>query len=511
MKRISIYIYIYIIGFSISCLNLNLLSINVNSPKVNSQNLTNKKLKPSNPTLWTHNYDDENQEVNAYVYYDSSSDFQYLIVEFPIPSGTYCIVKGCRFKYMTTATGPYNLEISYFSDDFDNESSQWWVDTTINNLPDASSPSWHTNYYHGPVYAIDDTPAVMFSCDHPYSDCIRISADTPSYGHSYFYDENGIFIDSTYEWIVDLMYEEITNLTDVTSTTGDISGNDYLDAYFMYMEEGNTYNISLNRDSGTGNLNMRLVEFEPLTLTNIKNNTEFSYPKNISYSPSISGTYILLVEPNQYNIDFAQYTIMVEDVNGGSDDNGSTGGNGRMTPAITVYIIIATLMISALVIGSLLLIKRKYFGKPKIIPESAPTPVIVGSPKSIFMSYSTLDSEYFQISKIVERLKSYPEIEEVLFWEADSSANIVEYMEETLKKCNIFILFCSEKSLQSKAVRDEWQVAFQLRKRDVMKIIPVYENEEHIPRLLLHLLNVNFTPNDFNGFIERLYKEILRI
>jgi len=65
--------------------------------------------------------------------------------------------------------------------------------------------------------------------------------------------------------------------------------------------------------------------------------------------------------------------------------------------------------------------------------------------------------------------------------------------------------------MKSKAVKDEWQVAFQLRKKDLMKIIPIYESEDYIPRLLLHILNVEFTLDNFEGFIERLYKEILRM
>lgn len=511
MKKISLRIQILIIGFSIISLNLYILNSFENYASIYSQDSVHKNLRVSSPTLWMHNYNDENEEDNAYVHYDSSLDFQYLIVEFPIPSGRYSIVKGVQFKYRCDGTGPYDLIISFFSDDFNNETAQWWADSTIYNLPYTSSPSWHTNYYHGPIYAIDDTPAIMFSSDLPRSDCVLISGDDPSLGHSYFYDENGIFIDNSYEWIVDLMYEEITNLTDITSTTGDISGTDYLDAYFIYMEAGTTYDITLNRNSGTGILNMRLVEYEPLTVTNIKNNTGLSYPKNISFRPSITGNYVLLIEPNQHSIDFAQYTIMVEDLNGGSDDNGSTGGSGRMLPIEIVYLIIATLVISALVIGGIILIKRKYLGKPKVVPESAPIPTLIGAPKKIFMSYSTLDSEHFQISKMVEKLKSYTEIEEVLFWEADSSANIVEYMEETLKKCNVFILFCSENSMKSKAVKDEWQVAFQLRKKDLMKIIPIYENEDYIPRLMLHLLNVEFTSDNFDGFIERLFKEIVRV
>ena len=128
----------------------------------------------------------------------------------------------------------------------------------------------------------------------------------------------------------------------------------------------------------------------------------------------------------------------------------------------------------------------------------------------MFLSYSTLDTDHFQISKIVSRLQSFHEIGEVLFWEVDSSQNIVEFMEDTLRKSNVLILFCSENSFGSEAVRGEWQSAYQMVKKGMMKIIPVYENEDHIPRLLWRLLNVKFTEDDFEGFIQKLYEEILR-
>lgn len=527
MKRISLRINIFIMVFSIIFLNIYVLDFLSNSISINIHNSIYKKLELSNPTLWANNYNDEYNEDNAYVHYDSSTDFQYLAVEFSNPSGRYCIVKGVRYKYRSDGTGPYNMKIAYYSDDFNNESIQFWVDSTDYNIPYRSSPSWRTVYYHGPVYAIDDTPTILFSSDHPRFSCVLISCDTPSNGYSYFIDESGVFIETRYEWIVDLMYEEITNLTTLTSTTGDISGNDYLDAYFIYMEVGTTYNITLNRNSGTGILNMRLVEFEPLTVTNIKNNTAINYPKNISYNPSYTGNYVLLIEPNQHGTDFAHYTIMVEDINGGSDDNNTPDGKNTITPTEIRFIAAIILIIFLAVSMSYIVIKRIIHMKNQV-PESIepppvltglpsqvsvvtePPPFLTGFPRKIFISYSTKDSEYFQIPKIAEHLKNFPEIDEILYWEADSSANIVEYMEETLKKSNLFILFCSENALNSKAVKDEWQVAFQLRKKDLMKIIPIYVNEDHIPRLLLHLLNVRFNSENFNEFIETLYNEILR-
>ncbi len=129
---------------------------------------------------------------------------------------------------------------------------------------------------------------------------------------------------------------------------------------------------------------------------------------------------------------------------------------------------------------------------------------------NIFLSYSTLDSIRFQIDKIAKNLEKFPEIKKVYYYSKDSGQNIVEYMEETLSVCNIFVLFCTKHSKKSKAVEGEWQSAYQLVKKNIMKIIPVYEDEEDVPILLIPMLNVRYDKEDFNGFINKLYQEILR-
>ncbi|MFX1371876.1 MAG: ABC transporter substrate-binding protein [Promethearchaeota archaeon] len=158
-------------------------------------------------------------------------------------------------------------------------------------------------------------------------------------------------------------------------------------------------------------------------------------------------------------------------------------------------------------------IQGEYFSSSKALALEAavliPKEEIMAK-HNVFISYSTLDTDYFQVSRIVRRLELYPEIDQVLFWEVDSKQNIVEFMEETLKKTNVFVLFCSENSIKSDAVKGEWQSAYQMVKKGLMKIIPVYEDEDHIPRLLWQMLNVKFTKDDFEGFIQNLYEEILR-
>jgi len=158
-------------------------------------------------------------------------------------------------------------------------------------------------------------------------------------------------------------------------------------------------------------------------------------------------------------------------------------------------------------------IRGEYFASSKALALEVTTSMITREKKkelNVFLSYSTLDADHFEISRIVRRLELYSEISNVYFWEADSGENIVTYMEQTLKKTNVFVLFCTERSTKSKAVEDEWQAAFQLRKEGLMKIVPVYEKDEHLPYLLKPILNVKFSKDDFDGFIQKLYEEILR-
>ena len=162
-------------------------------------------------------------------------------------------------------------------------------------------------------------------------------------------------------------------------------------------------------------------------------------------------------------------------------------------------------------------INAEYFSSSKSIAfyqqtkEAVPiTQIEEINKQRVFLSYSTLDAEHFRISDIVKELEVFQEIKKVSYWQADSKQNIVEFMEDTLKSTDVFVLFCSKNSVKSNAVKDEWQAAFQMRKKGMLKIIPVYEDEDDIPVLLWQMLNVKYSKEEFDGFIEKLYEEILR-
>lgn len=127
----------------------------------------------------------------------------------------------------------------------------------------------------------------------------------------------------------------------------------------------------------------------------------------------------------------------------------------------------------------------------------------------VFISYSVKDTSQFQISKVVDLLESYSDIENALYYEKDSGMDIVEYMEENLGRCKVFILFCSKNSKESKSVKFEWHSFYQLLKtNENLKIIPIFEEPEYIPNLLLPFKRVKFNSENLEQFVNLLHKEI---
>ena len=129
---------------------------------------------------------------------------------------------------------------------------------------------------------------------------------------------------------------------------------------------------------------------------------------------------------------------------------------------------------------------------------------------NVFLSYATKDNDFFKIAEIARRLEEYPEITKVFYWEQDSGQNIIEYMEANLERSKVFIHFCSQHSKTSKSVKLEREAAIQLNQEERIRILPVFEKPSDIPLLIKPYLGVEYNPNDFGGFIEKLYKEILR-
>lgn len=144
--------------------------------------------------------------------------------------------------------------------------------------------------------------------------------------------------------------------------------------------------------------------------------------------------------------------------------------------------------------------------KLKLIPERR----IISDKIKIVLSYSSFDNEYFQIKQTGKALEKHSRISKIIYWEINGREYVRKFIEETLEIADVLVLFCSENSNRSEAMKTIWQTAFKLRDEGLVKIVPVYENEYNIPSLLMPILNVKFTRDDLVGFIQNLYREILR-
>ncbi|MFX1400233.1 MAG: TIR domain-containing protein [Promethearchaeota archaeon] len=150
------------------------------------------------------------------------------------------------------------------------------------------------------------------------------------------------------------------------------------------------------------------------------------------------------------------------------------------------------------------IIKNKIIFSPSAV---RPISTIPTSKKIlIFISYATMDADWYKIKEISTALTNYNEIEKVLYWEEDMKDNMYEYMDEKLGKCDVMLLFCSPNALKSKPVIKEWTAADSME----IPIIPIFFNPDHIPPLLKSRLGVQFIPFEFEKNVKKIYELIIK-
>ena len=152
--------------------------------------------------------------------------------------------------------------------------------------------------------------------------------------------------------------------------------------------------------------------------------------------------------------------------------------------------------------------KIKDISGKNLISREIPTKIVLDEKRGIkiFMSYATVDDDFYKISKISEELEKYDYIEDVMYWQEDMKDNIIKYMSEKLEECDTFILFCSPNALKSEPVEKEWTAADAIG----VPIIPVFIKAEHIPTLLKSGLGVEFNTFNFQKNVENLHSMILK-
>lgn len=282
------------------------------------------------------NFDDVTHEGSYGVYKNDEFNYNHIAVTYDMGEGI-CIIRGVNYLYSSIGSVSSSVEIRFVGDiDFNSI-----IDSGIPVAGDTTSRSFLLG---GPIYLLDDDPEIHFMGNEPVGDAIMFYGDSPSYGHSYYDSGFGWTLDNLVEHLVELVYEWIIDLNIDTAETGSITSNDNVDAYFMTLTAGNEYDFELERTSGSGDINMRVVTYQDLTNDNLAQSSGSSYPKSMSYTPSSSGTYVLLVEADIAFVDTADYSINYESgsssgsaPNAPTNPNPSSGATGvSLNPTLSV-------------------------------------------------------------------------------------------------------------------------------------------------------------------------------
>lgn len=296
------------------------------------------------------------------------------------------------------------------------------------------------------------------------------------------------------------------------SNYNNISGN-FLDFNHngMILDHSNSNTISgntLNNNSANG-ICLYYSNFNVIS-GNIINGNEFY------------GLYLFSSNNNSISFNtfiFNQYGIVEEENSKGNsyeDNDVQDRPNGEIIPSQPdnlIFIIIGVAGISLGIMGTIVYTQYRRIKRRKRTDwvklkkkKGLISPEVDEYRNLIFISYATKDSDLFQIPLITEILTSYPEIEDVLYWESDMHDDIYEYMDDNLKLCKIFLLFCSQTSSASEAVKMEWRSALKLDK----KIIPIFINQNDIPPLLTTKLGVQLDTSEVYDSIEDIYQMVLK-
>jgi len=114
----------------------------------------------------------------------------------------------------------------------------------------------------------------------------------------------------------------------------------------------------------------------------------------------------------------------------------------------------------------------------------------------------------FRIPEIADYLERQPEIKKVYYWERDkvSFHTLVEYMEQSILRSDIFLAISSQHSLTSPPVKNETEFAIVKNKT----IIPIFEDIKNVREFITTKRGVKFNKNHFNEFLKNLKSIIKR-
>ena len=122
------------------------------------------------------------------------------------------------------------------------------------------------------------------------------------------------------------------------------------------------------------------------------------------------------------------------------------------------------------------------------------------------MSFYPEDLKMYKIREIIQKLKIYPEIRDIIYRTYKTDEDMFEFTQNVINKFDVMLVFCSKEALSSTEVKNQWISALDNNK----SIIPVYIKPDYVPDLLKNNEGLLYDLYDFDGTILNLRYLILK-
>ncbi|MBD3354171.1 MAG: TIR domain-containing protein [Candidatus Lokiarchaeota archaeon] len=108
----------------------------------------------------------------------------------------------------------------------------------------------------------------------------------------------------------------------------------------------------------------------------------------------------------------------------------------------------------------------------------------------IFFSHVMKDGPLFDIENLAAILEAKPEIDETILCEKADLDHIILFMEQSLKRTDVLVLFCTPNTQKSKYVELEWTATLDKG----IPIVPFFADKNDIPTLVSPYEGVEYSP-----------------
>ncbi len=276
------------------------------------------------PEQYFFNYTNESATFSMPIYYNNEYDLEQSRVEFNfglVPEFSSVLITGMDFKYCGSGigNGPYAMDV-HLDATVSHEDAYIW------DLP-YTTGDWYNLSYIGPSasYLFSNNFFAYFYGVNSSTDCPALLGHNDTIPSNSSYGDASNWYTASGEYLVKLKYEIPTYLPHSAIRTGMINSTHAIDAYYVAMPRAGPsaiYPIMLNRTSGSGNINMRLIRCDDIIGDNFDSTSVLAasptsgttFPKYINHTEYHSdhqqSNLLLLVEAETPGVDEANYTVI---------------------------------------------------------------------------------------------------------------------------------------------------------------------------------------------------------